>query len=124
SHRRSLSLGALLTGAGFGALALAGGYWSVGLTVVIWTFGEMILFPGSAAAVADWAPPDRRGEYMGLYAMTFSLCLTVGPWLGTLVLERLGSRPLWGLCLLLGCCTAAMVGSMRSLGGRREAAEA
>jgi MFS family permease len=124
SHRRSLALGALLTGAGFGALALAEGYWSVGMTVVIWTFGEMILFPGSAAAVADWAPPDRRGEYMGLYAMTFSLCFTAGPWLGTLVLEELGSRPLWGLCLLLGCCTAAMVGSMRSLGGRREAAEA
>ncbi len=124
SHRRSLTLGALLTGAGFGALALAGGYWSVGMTVVIWTFGEMILFPGSAAAVADWAPPDRRGEYMGLYAMTFSLCFTAGPWLGTLVLEKLGSRPLWGLCLLLGCCTAAMVGSMRSLGGHLEAASA
>ncbi|MGC8723889.1 MAG: MDR family MFS transporter [Acidobacteriota bacterium] len=124
SHRRSLALGALLTGAGFGALALAGGYWSVGMTVVIWTFGEMILFPGSAAAVADWAPPDRRGEYMGLYAMTFSLCFTAGPWLGTLVLEKLGPRPLWGLCLLLGCCTAAMVGSMGSLGGRREAAAA
>ena len=31
-------------------------------TVVIWTFGEMILFPSTAAYVSELAPASRRGE--------------------------------------------------------------
>src|SRR4029079_17928368 len=63
-HRRSLALGALLFGAGFGSMALATGPLSLAATVVVWTFGEMILFPGASAYVADISPPARRGEYM------------------------------------------------------------
>jgi predicted MFS family arabinose efflux permease len=108
-HRRALALGTLLTGLGFGAMAFVSNFAGVAAVTVLWTFGEMITFPGSSAAVADMAPADRRGEYMGLYTMTFSLCFTVGPWLGSVVLERLGPTPLWIGALGLGCLSALLV---------------
>src|SRR2546428_2701271 len=47
-YPRTLALGAFLVGAGFGGMALASGFWSVATTVMIWTFGEMVLLPASA----------------------------------------------------------------------------
>jgi MFS family permease len=107
-HRRTLALGALLSGAGFGAMAFARDFASLAATVVLWTFGEMLFFPASAAYATDIAPDARRGEYSGLYTMMFSVAFAVGPWAGTVVLERAGARLLWGLTFLLGALAAAM----------------
>jgi MFS family permease len=109
SHRSLLALGALLVGAGFGTMALATGFWSVTLTVVVWTFGEMIFFPGTAAYMADIAPPERRGEYMGLFQMTFSLAFALGTWLGVALLEQFGALSLWIGTLFAGVLSAAML---------------
>ena len=108
SHRRTLALGAILSGAGFGAMAFARDFWSLAATVVIWTLGEMLFFPASAAYATDIAPDARRGEYSGLYTMVFSIAFGIGPWAGTVVLERVGARVLWGATFLLGVIAAAM----------------
>jgi MFS family permease len=108
-HRRTLVLGALLSGAGFGAMAFASSVWAFAATVAVWTFGEMFFFPASAAYVADISTPERRGEYNGLFAMSFSLAFSLGPWGGTLVLERFGGKVLWGATFLLGLAAAAML---------------
>jgi MFS family permease len=101
-HRRTLALGALLFGIGFGALALAWDVWSIAATVVIWTFGEMFFFPGMAAYLTDIAPASRRGEYMGLSQMVMGLAFMIGPWGGMLILGRFGGKTLWGTMFLLG----------------------
>lgn len=108
SHRRTLALGALLSGAGFGAMAFARGFPSLAATVVLWTFGEMLFFPASAAYATDAAPENRRGEYSGLYTMVFSLAFAIGPWAGTVALERFGARVLWALTFVLGAVAAGM----------------
>jgi len=108
-HRLALALGTLLTGVGFGAMILVSSFWGVAGAVLVWTFGEMITFPGSSAAVADLSPPDRRGEYMGLYTMSFGIAFALGPWLGTLVLEHLGPHTLWAGAFGLGCLSAALM---------------
>ncbi len=108
SHRRTLALGALLSGAGFGAMAFARDFWTLALTVVIWTFGEMLFFPASAAYATDIAPDERRGEYSGLYTMVFSVAFAIGPWAGTVVLEDFGAGVLWGITFVLGAVAAAM----------------
>jgi predicted MFS family arabinose efflux permease len=107
-HRRTLALGALLSGAGFGAMAFAESIPALALTVVIWTFGEMFFFPASAAYATDVAPDSRRGEYSGLYTMTFSIAFALGPWAGTAVLQHSGSRTLWGLTFVLGVVAALL----------------
>jgi MFS family permease len=109
SHRRTLALGAFLSGAGFGALAFAWDFWSVAATVVVWTFGEMFLFPSLAAYVTDIAPKARRGEYMGLTQMAMSLAFAVAPWAGTAVLDKFGGRTLWLASFALGLLATAMM---------------
>ena len=89
-------------------MAFARDFWSLAVTVVIWTFGEMLFFPASAAYATDIAPDARRGEYSGLYTMVFSIAFAIGPWAGTVVLERLGARTLWGSTFALGLIAAAM----------------
>jgi predicted MFS family arabinose efflux permease len=108
SHRATLTLGALLIGCGFGAMAAASGMAGAALSVVVWTFGEMVLLPGMAAYVADISPEDRRGAYMGLYVMAFNSAFAIGPWLGMHVLETLGARPLWLGCVAAGALSAAL----------------
>ena len=109
-HRRSLALGAWLYAIGFGGTALATTQIGILATVVIWTFGEMILLPTMSDYVAHIAPAERRGEYMGLYTMAFSLAFSFGPWLGTLTYDRWGSKPLWLGCLIGGAASALLLG--------------
>ena len=113
SHRRQLALGALLTGLGFGGIGLAGGAAGVALMVVVWTFGEMILLPGSAAFAADTAPSQRRGEYLGLYSMSFSGAFAIAPWLGARTMELFSPRALWVACALCGALSAALLSRVR-----------
>lgn len=94
-HRRLLLLGALCIAAGFGGTAWATGYLSLILVTVVWTFGEMILFPAMSDAVATLAPPDRRGEYMGLLSLSFAAALALGPWLGVLAYAKAGPKAVW-----------------------------
>jgi len=109
SHRRSLTLGALLYAIGFGSFALASGPAGVFAAVAVWTFGEMILMPGSAAYAAEIAPAGRRGEYMGLYTMSFSFAFSVGPWLGAMLLDIHGPQMLWGAAFLSGCISTLLM---------------
>lgn len=109
-HQRTLALGSLLFGLGFGALAIARTFAEVAVTVAIWTFGEMILLPGMSAYVSQIAPGGRQGEYMGLYMMAFSLTFMVGPWAGMLVLERFGATRLWIAMLGVGMVSALLLG--------------
>ena len=109
SHRRALTTGALLCAAGFGLLSFVTGAWGVVATTLVWTFGEMVYFPVSATYVADVAPPARRGEYMGAYSTAWGLAFTVGPWLGTAVMEQWGPPTLWGGTFLVGVAAAAVM---------------
>jgi MFS family permease len=113
-HRRAMSLACLLWGIGFGALIFATNILSTACTVAIWTFGEMILFPASAAVVSEIAPAERRGMYMGIYQMTFSLAFILAPWLGTQIFERFGATWLWSATFILGCLSAAMMWRVES----------
>jgi predicted MFS family arabinose efflux permease len=118
AHHRSLALGTLLFAAGFGGMALAESNAALVATTVIWTFGEMIVLPGSAACVAEIAPPERVGEYMGVYSMAFNAAFTAGPWLLTVALERWGPVVLWTATGAVGMLAAAM---MLGVKGRQRA---
>lgn len=123
SNRLALSTGSLLFAVGFGALALTSGGWGVGATVAVWTIGEMILFPGASAYMAEIAPKENRGSYMGLYLMTFSIAFAVAPWLGTAILGRFGSATLWVGTFVVGALSAAMMLFVRSKSAREKEEE-
>lgn len=107
--RKSLALGALLCGIGFGLMAFTNTIPPIIFLIVIWTFGEMIFFPSSGEYVAKIAPEKQRGEYMGYFQMSFSFAFMVGPWLGAEVLEQFGSFSLWLGCFLFGLVSMVMM---------------
>ena len=107
--QRVMALGAVLTGIGFGALIALHSLGGVIFTVIVWTVGEMLLFPATAAYVSDLAPRGRQGEYMGYYAMTFGLGLSLGPWAGTAILGRWGFSAVWGVCLAIGLLSGGLM---------------
>lgn len=121
SHRATLTLGALLYAISFGAFAFVRNPLEIYAAVVVWTFGEMILLPGSAAYAAEIAPAGRRGEYMGLYTMSFSIAFSVGPLIGTSVLDRWGPQVLWGGAFLSGCLSSLMMSRIGARGSARPA---
>jgi MFS family permease len=106
--RRVIAVGYLVIGAGFASNALTRTVPLMVLTTVAFTLGEMISMPVAGAYVAGLAPVDRRGLYMGIYGMMWSVAFVCGPSLGMLLFSA-SPLALWGLCGLLGILAAAMI---------------
>ena len=104
----SIGLATMLIAVGFGALGYATETIPLALTVVIWTFGEMIFFPTAVAYIAELAPRGKTGEYMGMFSGVMSLALIIGPWLGAFLLDRAGARVTWVTMFMLGAAGAAL----------------
>ncbi|HVF39902.1 MAG TPA: MFS transporter [Gemmatimonadaceae bacterium] len=108
-HRRGLALGAALFALGSGMFAIAEAPVAIIAGIVVWTVGEMLLFPQAAAYVSDIAPQARRGEYMGIYALSFNVAFAIGPWAGTAALAAYGARAMWIGVFLVGIIAAVLM---------------
>ena len=108
-YKKSLIIGALLAGIGFGSFAISTTTIPLVISIIVFTFGEMIFFPTATAYISEISPSDRRGEYMGYYQMTFSFAFSAGPWLGTFVYENYGSVILWSGALVFGLISTALM---------------
>ena len=105
----ALVIGCLLFAVGFGALAFVTSAPGILAMVIVWTFGEMMLFPAMAAHLGEIAPPSLRGTYMGAYSMSLSVALTLGPWLGTQLLASTGPIGVWSFMFALGVLAAVLM---------------
>jgi len=105
---RWLVAGALLTGLGLGATALAGGALVYVLSALLWTMGEIGFSTASPTLVAELAPVHQRGAYQGTYQLAWGVSSTAAPVIGSLVLARGGSAALWLGCLGLGVAAAGL----------------
>lgn len=114
SYNRSLALGCLLTGLGFGAMVFVTDPISAAFSVVIWTFGEMILFPAASAFVSEVSPANKKGMYMGIYTMFFGVGATLGPIFGTNILENYGAKTLWSISLVFGIISSLVMLQIKS----------
>ena len=45
---------------------------------------------------------------MGLYTMAFGAAFSIGPWAGTVLLERAGATVLWASMFVLGALSALL----------------
>ncbi len=62
----------------FVVLNFSDGIWILILGMVLMTFGEMIGAPFSNALALSLSPKGRKGSYMGVYSMSFSLSHIIG----------------------------------------------
>jgi len=105
----ALFTGCMLFAIGFGSLAVVASATGVLVTVVVWTFGEMMLFPAMSAHLGDIAPIEQRGAYMGAYSMSLSVALASGPWLGTQLLATAGPIGVWSIMFVLGALASVLM---------------
>ena len=57
--------------------------------------GEAFFFVAALAAIADLAPPERRGEAINLGSLSVYLGLALGPFIGETVLAASGYEAVW-----------------------------
>jgi MFS family permease len=108
STRRVMAAGYLLCGAGYAANFFAHTVPALVGCMILFTFGEMVMMPMSSAYLANLAPPDMRGRYMGVSGLTWGLALIIGPAAGMKLFE---SSPVayWLTCLALGAFAAVVI---------------
>lgn len=101
-YRVNFMLGSILMTAGFAGLYFATSPWHIILLTILWTIGEMILYPSASSYIAEIAPENRRGSYMSLFNASSNLGLLLGPWGGAIIMENVGAHGLWLACGLWG----------------------
>lgn len=106
---RVLALGAFLYGLGYLSLGWVQAYPLLLGSMTVVTFGEMLFAPASSATVAELAPPQARGRYLGALGLAESFGFSAGPFLGGLLLDFVPSAPLlWGALASLGFLAAGL----------------
>jgi MFS family permease len=106
--RRILATGYCLIGTGFAMNAWARSVPELAACIIIFTLGEMIAMPVSAAYVSNLAPAHMRGRYMGVYGLNWGLALIFAPGLG---MKMLAYNPtiMWLSCGGLGLLAAMII---------------
>jgi MFS family permease len=97
-----MRMGTIFFFSGFALLQFGNSYGYAIFTIIIWTIGEMLLFPLCASFIANLAFKSNIGRYMGLYTFTFSLSFAVGPFFGSLTYEHISPSALWSIIGILG----------------------
>jgi len=97
-----VGVGAFLLCGGFGLLPLASTMGPIGITVLVWTLGEMLTMPLLEGFVANRSPVESRGQYMGLFSAAFSFAFVLAPVGGMWVYEVWGYQMVWLLCGIIG----------------------
>src|SRR5690606_12233805 len=79
------------------------------IAMLLMTLGEMIGFPFSNALALEMAPNGRKGSYMGMYSMSFSVAHLIGHNGGMNMVNSFGYFNTWSaftiFLLLLGALT-------------------
>jgi predicted MFS family arabinose efflux permease len=65
------------------------------IAMLLMTFGEMIGSPFSNALALEMAPKGRKGSYMGMYSMSFSVSHIIGHNSGMNMVDTLGFSTTW-----------------------------
>jgi MFS family permease len=104
-RRRTLPVGIALVGVGFAATGLCHRPWQFGLTVVLWSVGEIATAGSFQALVAALAPEHMRGRYAGAVGLAWGTSGMLGPLLGAGTYS-LSPGLLWFGCLVAGLLAA------------------
>jgi len=96
---RVAALGIVLTALGMGMTGLVMHWAWFLLCVVLWTAGEILTIPQQSAFLADWAPAELRGRYLGIAQASWGLGSTIAP-IAFLPVHAL--LPEWAFWALLG----------------------
>lgn len=106
--QKAMALGYALLGGGLGLLAFGAGLPMLILAIVVLTLGEMIAMPIASSYVANLAPDDMRGRYMGVLGFSWNTAVGIGPMVGLWIFGR-SPGLLWMLCAVAGVAAAGLI---------------
>jgi MFS family permease len=90
----SITVGGLLTVAGMAGFAMADNLWHFIAAMVVFSLGEILIYPAEFAIIDRIAPEDSRGAYFG--AQTFAqIGVFIGPFTGGLLLGAYGGTAMF-----------------------------
>ena len=96
------------------------------VVLTVFVIGEMLWVPTSQAVVAELAPPDIRGAYMGAFGSAPAIGFALAPLIGLQIRNSFGDDATWILFASIGVVAAALgglalAGVRRRVGGGRSA---
>jgi MFS family permease len=108
--RRFNTLGLLIVGSlfysvGVGSIAFGSTFFAFAASIVIMTIGELLIAPTATTTVANLAPSDMHGRYLGAFWVTVEIARAIGPVVGGLLNDNLAPAAIWyagGAMALLG----------------------
>jgi MFS family permease len=101
-----IAVGMLVYALGVGSVALMSSFWGFWASMVILTFGELILIPTGTAYAASRAPDDLRGRYMSIYWLTWGLARAAAPMIGGFLNDAIAPKAIWYGGLAFGLSSA------------------
>lgn len=101
-----MAIGTLICALGVGSIAAGQGFWSFWLSFLVVTIGELMIMPTSTTFVANLAPTDKRGRYMGFFSLSQGAG-RIAPMLGGLLNDNIGPKAIWYGGGLIGLASAA-----------------
>ncbi len=106
--RRALTLGAILFAIGYFSVGVVPSFAFLMGSMVVITLGEAVFSPSATTAVANMAPSEKMGRYMGFFGLAEALGWSTGPFIGGLLLDAYGGTPLllWGVIAAIGLVAA------------------
>jgi len=105
---RALILGSLLYAFGYLSLGWITQFgWALVAMAVI-TGGEIIHAPVSLSVIGELSPEDQRGRYMGLFGLSQTIGIAVGPLLGGVLIDAFPFNPelIWAPVALIALIAA------------------
>ncbi len=95
-------IGMLTYALGVGSVALMKNFWGFWASMVLMTFGELILIPTVSKYIADQAPTDMRGRYMSFYWFAWGIARATAPLIGGFLNDNISPRSIWVGGLTIG----------------------
>jgi MFS family permease len=75
--------------------------------MVLITFGEMIVTPVGQTLTANFAPVDKRGRYMALFGLSWTIAAAIGPWGAGIIMDNYNPDWVWYLSGITAAVAAA-----------------
>ena len=98
---KMMAFGTIFLMIGFGMYGFISEPYLFFIAMVIITVGEMIVFPIGQSAAASFAPEDKRGRYMGVFAFQRAIPNLFGVLGAGLIMENIGPNWVWYLAGIL-----------------------
>lgn len=104
-------------------VAYSTNFWGFLLAMVVMTFGELITAPTATAYVANLAPADQRGRYLGFFGLNWFIALSIGPMGAGILTDKFSIQTPWLVGAVVGVLSVLAFWSLRQIGKAPEATQ-